>query len=106
MSGFRTPDIVTYWLEGTKGGKGNQSWDAPVVLNAFVALKSKEITDLEGNLVVTSHAIYARTLLVPGTYIALGDQTATAEPSDVSTAKKVVMSSHTSSMSDMSRMLI
>lgn len=106
MSGFRTPDIVTYWLEGTKDGKGNQSWSDPVTLASFIALKSKEITDLEGNLVITSHAIYARTLLPTGTYIAIGDQTASAIPTDSSTAKKVVMSSNTSSMSDMSRMLI
>ena len=106
MSNFRTPDIVTYWLEGTKDGRGNQSWEAPVVLNSFVALRTKEVTNQEGNLVMTSLAIYARILLPTGTYIALGDQSALADPSDAPTAKKVIINSNTNKMSDMSRMMI
>ena len=106
MSGFRTPDLVTYWLEGTKDGKGSQSWEAPVVLNAFVALKTKELTSPEGKLVMSSHSIYARILLPIGTYIAIGDQSATADPSDVVGSKKVIVNSNTGSMSDMSKMWI
>ena len=103
MSNFNLPDTITFWIPASNDGMGGKTWTAPVAIPARIALVTEEVFNPAGKSIITTHAIYTRTLLAPETYIALSEETALSPTSD---AKKVVKATYTGSMSDMARMLI
>ena len=104
MSRFRLTDSVTVWTVSGKTRDGGRTWTAPVLIDAKIADHVEEIIDPEGKKVITKQAIYTRTNLAPGTYVAEGDETANAEP--VAAAERVLRSIKIDSMSDMNKAVV
>lgn len=104
MSGFKTPNFVTYWPVTANDGFGGKTHSAGVKVAARIANRSEEIITEEGKTILTSNAIYTRIAIPPEAYIAEGDYEGDANPPSV--AKRVMKHVKNSSMTDMHMVLI
>lgn len=82
----RYNQIITYWSEDVIDGFGNRTFKAPVILQG----RWEERTDLEiafeGEVKPSKAVVYLQSDIVLGGFLALGDQTATADPNSLDAA--------------------
>lgn len=104
MSGFKFPEIITYWSPTGRAIDGEKTWAAGVAIAARVADKISEVITSDGKEVITSKAVYSKVSIPVSAYISIGDFDGAAAP-DV-TAKRVLKQSEIVSMTDAKMVLI
>ena len=102
MSQFSLPHTITYWLVANSTGF-SQGFDAPLTISAKVAFVTEQVITVEGKNPISETAVYAKTLIPVGAFIAQGSFT---DLKPVSSAKMVLKAFYNPSMSDMAKMLI
>lgn len=104
LSGFRTPQEVTFWLPLTNNGTGGKTWTAGVKIAARIAPASDVVFAAEGKEIRANKAVYTRTNLPEGAYVIEGDNALVAAP--VNGSQQVIKATSNPTMTDMYRALL
>ena len=102
---FCLPEKATYWQPQTNNGFGGNDWSPPVVVDARIAFVNEEVTNPEGHIVTTSHAVYTNDAVEMGWYLFPGVSTE-LNPTNQPGAKRVVKKAATPSGTVLKRFLI
>jgi len=84
----RMYQTATYWPPGSDDGLGGITFGTPSVLSVRWQDKVDFVRDAEGNEIVSSATVYVSETVEPGGWLALGDQSATADPRPI--ARKII----------------
>ena len=80
MTSFNLPQTVTIWKPTTSDGFGGHSWAAPVTVPARWADVENDVTNAQGDIIRTSHAVYTEALIEVDDYVLLGASVAASPP--------------------------
>lgn len=83
------PQDITVWQPGVNDGFGGFTFPAPTLIKGRWEDKQELFRDAKGEEVLSEAIVYVDTDIVVGTYIAEGDQTATADPTTLQDAHQV-----------------
>lgn len=81
---------MTYWAASGNDGYGGKTFSAPVLLMCRHEIRSDLARNAMGQEVVARSVTWVPSDVAEGGYLALGDQTASADPTAVSTAQEIV----------------
>lgn len=81
---------MTYWAASGNDGFGGKAFSAPVLLMCRYELRQDIARNAVGEEVVARSRAWVPSDVVEGGYLALGDQTASADPTVVSGAEEIV----------------
>lgn len=77
------PNDITYWAIATQDGYGGYTFPAPVVVKGRWEEKQELFRDAKGDEAMSQAIVYVDTDVVLRGYLAEGDQTATADPTQL-----------------------
>lgn len=81
--------MATYWAPGDNDGFGGHVMQAPITLSCRWQEQAVLFRDIEGREVTSSVVVYPDQELAVRGYLALGDQSATTDPRDLTVAYEI-----------------